>query len=516
MSGNLALLPVYHKTSRARYNVNRDGPYILMTDDNDSDHSLCRTSSEISLSTYLPDYAKNQVDVDPVKPLVPNVQHSSSSTPDAQVTTKKHDKDLLEKGLIWFDLYRKLFAICMIFNTGALIAASKGKFDYAKKNMFSIALGNLLVSILVRNELALRIVYFVVVKTLYWTPIRIRNMVTAFMVNLGGIHSGCSSAGLMWSCYAASHSFRSGHLPHAVLAFAVMTPIALGISTLVALPYIRHNHHNAFEQLHRFVGWLGLIYLWILVILLTSWDEQANHYRPGRVRWYEKQEFWYTLALSIMIIAPWLTLCRIPVMVSSPSPKTAFLSFPGGCYTGLIGRLSRSPWLEWHAFGIISTGPLSFTHHMLVVAQGDWTKRLITDPPEFVWTRGLKFAGLPYLAEMYQRGIIVATGAGIGVTLSVYLQTQGHFHLIWIGSDIERTYGAEVMTLLRQAVKGDRMTLVDTKKVGRPDTVQLIDDAYRKIDAQVVFITSNPKGTELIVNGCRERGLVAFGPLFDS
>lgn len=510
---------MYQEARRARYHVNRDGPYILMPEDTDSNHSLSRTSSEISLTSFLPDYAKNQLNLQ-IRPLVPKVSTPSAAAIDhpasSTIAPQVHDHDILEKGLIWFDLYRKLFALALIFNVGALIAASKGQFGYAKKNMFSMALGNLLVAILVRNELVLRIVYFIIVKTLFRAPVRLRNMVTALMVNLGGLHSGCASAGLMWSCYATSSCFRTGNLPNAVLAFAILTPIALGISILAAFPYVRHNHHNAFEKIHRFVGWLGLAYLWVLLILLASWDDKTKGYQPNRIQWHEKQEFWYTLLSSVMIVAPWLTLQRIPIKVSSPSAKTAFLSFPGGCYTGLIGRLSRSPWLEWHAFGIISCGPMAFTHHMLVVAQGDWTRELIAHPPEFVWTRGLRFAGLPYLAEMYQRGIIVATGAGIGVTLSVYLQTQGFFHLIWIGSDIEHTYGIEVMNLLRQAVKGDRMTLVDTKKSGRPDTVQLIDNAYRKIDAQVVFVTSNPKGTELIVNGCRERGLVAFGPLFDS
>lgn len=525
------ILPVYFTTQRGRFNASRDGPYYEMDEIGDTRSILSRTISEVSMM-YLPNYRQSMdlynttkpldIKVGDIKePVVVKIEEDIVPPPTTTVVKTppkvvKREPDYFEKFLIWFELYRKLFAIVIGFNLLALIFVTKQDFGYAKKNVFNFALGNLLVSVLCRNEAALRILYWLTVKLFPMAPIRVRNWVTAMFVHLGGIHSGCATAGLIWAIYAAKEAFKANIYPHAVKAFAVLTPIALGISIVVAMPYVRHNHHNVFERFHRFVGWLGLLYLWVLVVLLQSWDPARSSYHPGSVDWARKQELWFTVILSTMIVAPWLTLQRIPITVSVPSKKIAFLTFPGGCYTGLLGRLSRSLWLEWHAFGIISEGPLAYTHHMLVVAQGDWTRRLISDPPKFVWTRGLKFAGLPYLAEMYDRGVIVATGAGIGVTLSVCMQTKGYFHLLWIGGNIEETYGAELMALIRKAIPEDRFTLFDTKKQGRPDTVQLIDDIYRKIDAQVVFITSNPKGTEEFVNGCNNRGMTAFGPLFDS
>lgn len=432
-------------------------------------------------------------------------------------TARQPTLDRFERFLIWFELYRKLFFVTFMLNVAALVAVTHHKFGYGSKNVTSFALGNLLASVLARNEFFLRFAYWLTVKTCWVLPIRIRHWITEVFVHLGGIHSGCSSAGLMWAIYACVLAFQQrAVLPKSILAFAVLAPIALGISIAVAMPWVRHTHHNIFERFHRFVGWLGLAYLWILVVLLGIYNPATRHWDTEGAHLWRRQEFWDTVVLTVLIVLPWVGLQKIPVKVSVPHPKTAFLTFPGGIYTGLIGRISRSPWLEWHAFGIISEGPLAFTHHMLIVAQGDWTRELCSNPPEYVWTRSLKFAGLPYLAEMYERGVIVATGAGIGVTLSVYLQAKGHFHLIWIGSDLEKTYGPELMALLKKAVKGDRMTLVDTKIHGRPDTVALIDQVYRQIDAQVVFVTSNPKGTEVITRGCRYRGIPCFGPLFDS
>lgn len=514
------LLPVYYTNSRARLNLNRDGPYIMMDESLEPGSSLRTNNEPPTISRILPDYARSISEMPIVEPLSPRpavaIANSIKSLSPATMKKAPGEIDKLEGFLTWFDLYRKFFALALGLNVAALVTTTMGKFSYAKTNVYAFALGNLAASILARNELVLRILYWLVVRTLFWAPIRIRNCLTAGFVNLGGVHSGCATSGLIWSVYAAYVCFSAHEYPKAILGFTILIPLALVTSILVALPQIRHKHHDVFERFHRFVGWLGLAYLWILIILIQSWDPIQKEYRLGIVKWYKVQEFWLSIGLSAMLLAPWLTLQKIPVKVTVPSSKTAFLSFPGGCYTGLLGRVSRSPWLEWHAFGIISEGPMAFTHHMLVVAQGDWTRALISNPPTHLWTRNLKFAGLPYLAELYERGVIVATGAGIGVTLSVYLQTKGYFHLIWIGSDIANTYGSDIMDLIHKAVKGDRMTVVDTKKLGRPDLVQMIDEVYRKIAAQVVFITSNPKGTELMVNGCRERGMTAFGPLFDS
>src|SRR3954454_3776703 len=58
---------------------------------------------------------------------------------------------------------------------------------------------------------------------------------------------------------------------------------------------------------------------------------------------------------------------------------------------GLLGRISRTSIMEYHAFGIISEGRNSPHHYMICGVQGDFTKTLVVDPPKTVWTRELKF-----------------------------------------------------------------------------------------------------------------------------
>ena len=66
------------------------------------------------------------------------------------------------------------------------------------------------------------------------------------------------------------------------------------------------------------------------------------------------------------------------------------MRFERGIQQGLLGRISRSAVLEYHGFGIISEGVESGCHYMIVGVQGDWTRRLVEDPPTHLYTRQFK------------------------------------------------------------------------------------------------------------------------------
>ena len=70
------------------------------------------------------------------------------------------------------------------------------------------------------------------------------------------------------------------------------------------------------------------------------------------------------------------------------------LRFDRGMQQGLLGRISRTSIMEYHAFGIISEGRKAKCHYMICGVQGDFTKGLVDDPPKTVWTRELKFGTL--------------------------------------------------------------------------------------------------------------------------
>ncbi|KAK3206776.1 hypothetical protein Dsin_020822 [Dipteronia sinensis] len=161
-------------------------------------------------------------------------------------------------------------------------------------------------------------------------------------------------------------------------------PTSLCLSCLAAFPLVRHLHHNVFERFHRFAGWTSLALLWVFVVLTISYDPKTKSYSNQLgSRLIKQEEFWFTLAITVLIIIPWLTVRRVPVKISAPSGHASIIKFEGRVKTGILGRISPSPLSEWHAFGIISDGKSE--HMMLAGDVGDFTKSLVSNPPSHLW-----------------------------------------------------------------------------------------------------------------------------------
>ncbi|CAG8980809.1 hypothetical protein HYALB_00003735 [Hymenoscyphus albidus] len=418
---------------------------------------------------------------------------------------------------LWFNTYRKFFTFVTLLNLMGIILAALGRFRYADNHLGALVLGNLLCAILMRNEMFIRFLYIISIHGLRsWAPLRIKYAVASILQHVGGIHSGCALSGTAWLVYKIVDIIRHyAHTHYAVIATGVITNLLVIISVLSAFPWIRNYHHNVFEGHHRFIGWLGLAATWCFVILGNIYDIKLGKWRLDAHSLIGLQELWFAVFMTVFVLIPWCTLRRVPVEVEIPSPKVAVLRFNRGMQQGLLGRISHTSIMEYHAFGIISEGTKSPYHYMICGVQGDFTKTLVADPPKFLWTRELKFAGVGHASAMFKRGIRICTGTGIGAALSTCIQSPNWF-LIWIGSDQEKTFGSTMTNLIHSYIEPERMILWDSKKRGgRPDTVQLLKDTWESWGAEVIFITSNIKGNDEMMQGCRAAGLHAFGTLWD-
>jgi hypothetical protein len=299
-----------------------------------------------------------------------------------------------------------------------------------------------------------------------------------------------------------------------MLFIGVVTSVALGICTASAFPWIRDRHHNVFERHHRFLGWLGLISTWVFVILGYCYDTTTRTWNSVAVI-VNKQGFWFCLGMTVFILTPWFTVRKVKVDVHVPSPKIAIIRFERGMQHGLLSRISRSSIMEYHAFGIVSEGTHAKYHYLICGVKGDFTRRLVQDPPTHLWTRQLKFAGFSNTSSLYRRGIHVCTGSGIGSALSTCLQNPD-WYLIWIGSEQAKTFGPTISGLIRRHIGRERITIWDSKyQGGRPDTMRIVKEVYASWRAEVVFVTSNSQGNQEIMEGCMEVGIPAFGTLWD-
>ncbi|KAI9508486.1 hypothetical protein F5148DRAFT_1275717 [Russula earlei] len=417
---------------------------------------------------------------------------------------------------LWFNTYRKLFTFVVTLNFVGIILAASGHFPYAETWTSAMALGNLNFAVLMRNELFGRFLYlFVNTCFAKWTPLWWRLGCTSVLQHLGGIHSGCALSGTCWLILKIVNNFRHHSVNHdSILIIGTITNIALIISALSAIPWVRNTHHNVFERHHRFVGWFALIFTWVFTILGDSYDTETRTWRVSGKHIVRQQDFWFVIGMTIWIIIPWLCVRKVPVDIELPSSKVAVLRFKRGMQQGL-------PWTNQsygdkpsHT-GCVSEGTHAEYHYMVCGVQGDFTRSLVNDPPRTIWTRQLKFAGVSNTSALYKRGIRICTGTGIGAALSTCIQSP-HWYLIWIGSDQEKTFGPTISGLIHRHIEPGRLLLWDSKiRGGRPDTMKIVKEAYHSWGAEVVFITSNYIGNSEMMQGCKEAGIPAFGTLWD-
>src|SRR5258706_14371613 len=125
-------------------------------------------------------------------------------------------------------------------------------------------------------------------------------------------------------------------------------------------------------------------------------------------------------------------------------------------------------------------------------------------------SREMKFAGLPYLAHLYRRGICVCTGSGIGAVLSTCVQLDNWF-LIWIGFDLQKTFGPIIFDMIQRKIPQDGYILFDTKKEARrTDAIKMLKDIYEAFNAEAGIVTSNPTGNADLMQGCKANRMHSF------
>lgn len=423
---------------------------------------------------------------------------------------------LLDQGL--FTVYKRLFVVCLALNITGLVLAAAGEFPYARNRPALFSIANIFMLVLCRSEAVLRVVFWVAVNVLgySWVPLRLKTMATALLQSLGGIHSSCGISSVAWLVYALVLTLkdRDNTTPE-IIAVASTILGLLCLSSLAAFPLVRHLHHNVFERTHRFAGWSALALLWAFITLTISYDPSTKTYTDDLgSKLMKTQEFWFTTAITVLIILPWLTVRRVAVRVSSPSGHAAIIKFDGGVKAGILGRISPSPFSEWHAFGIISDNKEQ--HMMLAGAVGDFTRSLVSCPPRHLWVRQVHFAGLPYLTNMYDRVLLVATGSGICVFLSFLLQPcKADVCLLWVTKGVEQNFGREIKEWMSGHPK-EKVIVHDTAVLGRPNVSEMSVAAAKNFGAEVVIVTSNPEGSKDVVDACKDAGIAAFGPIWDS
>jgi hypothetical protein len=350
-------------------------------------------------------------------------------------------------------------------------------------------------------------------------PLSLRRR-AAKVYSYGGIHSGCAVSALLWYVFNVVlifTRFRGLQVEFKILAvLTVATLLVFAIIILLSHPAIRRTKHDLWEASHRFGGWTAIILVWVQAIILVVAQAHAARL-PIRKVLVKTPTFWFLVIITACLIYPWLRLRRRKVQAEVLSSHAIRLYFEDGTLPTCVGyKLSCKPLIENHGFAAISnTADEEVGYSIIVSNNGDFTKKMITNPPTLVYTRGAPVTGVMRIATLFQRIVIVTTGSGIGPALS-FVNVRPHWpmRVIWAARDPESTYGAEIINAVLRADR--RAIIVDTKKIGYPNMPALTYAAYESFAAEAVMVVSNPAVTAKVVFEMESRGVPAFGPIFDS
>ncbi|THY94898.1 hypothetical protein D6C92_04652 [Aureobasidium pullulans] len=415
----------------------------------------------------------------------------------------------------FFSLYRLIFAFTILANlfTTVLIAPIT---SITSSDAATAAAINLCVAILVRNEHVVNALFRLACTLKPSAPLSVRK-VGGKVYSYGGFHSGCATSGSLWYLLFTILLGVDLRDPYkrSAFGFAVVTSVLLLIISLAAIPAFRVSHHNAFEAIHRYVGWFSVTLLWTQLSVSIATTNYLTG-EPVGLSMVKSVLFWCLIIITLAIIYPWSRLRMRNVHVQVLSPRAALLHFDYKRMDVCQGiRITDSPLKETHSFATISKVGDEQGFRVLMSRAGDWTSDFIDNPPTRIWVKGAPIYGVMRVALMFKKVLVVATGSGIGPCLSFLESCPDHpMHVVWMGSDPRESYGDAIVNSVFEADSG--ACIVDTSKAGRGDITRLVHARYVESQSEAIVIISNAIVTRQVVSGLESRGIPVFGAIFDS
>lgn len=305
-----------------------------------------------------------------------------------------------------------------------------------------------------------------------------------------------------------------------VFTYSILLVLACIIFT--SHPYFRSHHHNTFEYVHRFGGWLLLSLFWGQLTAMVAADTPQADYNDY---WFIfRQPAFYFLSMSTIFTAlPWLNLRRIeahPVALSQNAVQL-FFEEPIHLFKGV--SLSRTPFGQGHSFAAIPSRDGGLTGFSVLIAKaGDWTHSTIRAPKTYYWLRGIPRTGVLCIAPLFRSVLVFATGSGIGPVLGVVqdLPEDCVVHIVWITTSPWLRYGrpicGAVLAVDPGAVIADNALIRSINGAHRIDAFTCVYNAFVTKQPEAVLIISNKETTASLKVDLRSRGIPAFGPIWDS
>jgi NAD(P)H-flavin reductase len=448
---------------------------------------------------------------------------------DFELPAKRLPRHVRHARFTWGNVYRRLFSIVFVLNAIALIVLSiktKSAASPPLSHFATAAAANIFVAIWFRQDYVVNALFKATWLIPLSAPLRIRRLL-AKIYEYGGVHSGAAISSVVWFALLTGYltrEFAIGNVTDkAVITLAYVLLSLFVLIIVAAYPTFRMTNHNTFENVHRWAGWFSLALFWVEIVLFAcTLKETPDHAGQslGQIC-IRLPSFWLLLITSLHVIYPWLRLRKLYVEHEKLSDHAVRLRFKEQIphFVGL--RLTSAPLREWHSFAAIPNRPEEGPGGSVLISNnGDWTNNAIQNAKPYYWIKGVPVTGVLCMAQIFKRVVIVTTGSGIGPCLGVMQDIpKTQCRVLWSTPKPYLTYGQEILDEVHKV--DPKAVIINTRPDGvkksiRPDLVTEAYKLYKELDAEAVWVISNPKLTKKVVYGLESRGVPCFGPIWDS
>lgn len=422
----------------------------------------------------------------------------------------------------FFSAYRRLFAVVFIINVvtmctlGGINIVRPGFFSYDKA---ATAVGaNIVVTSIARHEHFINMIFRIVIAIPLTWPLSVRRH-AAKVYSYGGVHSACGVSALLWYICFSVLLLCNYHGPEGILnAFRITVGIMLFLFCILiglAYPAIRSRYHNQWEWTHRYAGYAAVAII-ITQTGILIWAQSDATGQAWGIVMAQTPSFWFLIAVMFLLLYPWLRLRKVTYDVEKISDHSMLLTIHDDKLMPTCKgvRLSTKPLFENHGFATIPSTDGKHGYSVLIAKNGDWTTKIVDNPPKYLYSRGAPTMGVMGVALILRRVVVMATGTGIGPTLSFFqCHPQWACRIVWTVRSPEASFGPSINAAVRRS---DPDAVVYDTFHGRTDIVGLAYAAYKEFNAEAVVIISNPALTKKVVYAMETRGIAAYGAIWDS
>ncbi|WP_285631860.1 hypothetical protein [Lentzea sp. NBRC 102530] len=322
----------------------------------------------------------------------------------------------------------------------------------------------------------------------------------------GGLHAGFALSATLWFLVMNHSMLWSDLYPPTCVAVNGFLVVALAGVQVSAVGPARRRAPGLFRVLHRTGTWLVIGLLWLQMDFVLARRHRGT---PWTEAVLPAPEFWLLVAITALVVLPWLLLRRVPVEVVRVSGEVVeFRLVLRRPRPGALVVVSRTPLGTCHRFTlVVEPGRAGAT--LVASRRLDWVSDLVDFPQSHLWVHAAPSSSGSYLGHLHPSAIFIVTGTAITEGLARLARNGNRTELVWVVRGPVRAYGMDFVDRV-EALAPD-LVIVDTSVQSDVDLLEMARELHAGAGADAVGVAGGREAVRRVRDGLAHDGVPTFG-----